>query len=62
MGLVLRASHLNVAQKILNDFFRYQIRGGLVGSFFLISGRTIFPKVLYMFLIGKDMGAISFLV
>jgi len=38
-----RAAHLNVAQKILNDFFRYQIRGGLVGFFFLFTDGHLLP-------------------
>jgi hypothetical protein len=38
-----RAAHLNVAQKILNDFFRYQIRGGLVGCFFLFTDGHLLP-------------------
>jgi hypothetical protein len=38
-----RAAHLNVAQKILNDFFRYQIRGGLVGCFFLFTDCHLLP-------------------
>jgi len=38
-----RAAHLNVAQKILNDFFRYQIRGGFVGCFFLFTDGHLLP-------------------
>lgn len=38
-----RAAHLNVAQKVLNDFFRYQIRGGLVGCFFLFTDGHLLP-------------------
>ena len=38
-----RAAHLNVAQKVLNDFFRYQIRNGLVGSFFLFTDGHLLP-------------------
>jgi transposase len=38
-----RAAHLNIAQKILNDFFRYQIRGGFVGCFFLFTDGHLLP-------------------
>jgi transposase len=38
-----RAAHLNVAQKILNNFFRYQIRGGFVGCFFLFTDGHLLP-------------------
>ena len=38
-----RAAHLNVAQKVLNDFFRHQIRGGLVGCFFLFTDGHLLP-------------------
>jgi hypothetical protein len=38
-----RAAHLNVAQKILDDFFGYQIRGGLVGCFFLFTDGHLLP-------------------
>lgn len=37
------AAQLNVAQKVLNDFFRYQIRGGLVGCFFLFTDGHLLP-------------------
>ncbi len=38
-----RAAHLNVAQKILDDFFRHQIRGGLVGCYFLFTDGHLLP-------------------
>jgi transposase len=42
-GWFYRAAHLNVAQKVLNDFFRYQIRDGLVGCFFLFTDGHLLP-------------------
>jgi len=42
-GWFYRAAHLNVAQNILNDFFRHQIRGGLVGCFFLFTDGHLLP-------------------
>lgn len=42
-GWFYLAAHLNVAQKILNDFFRYQIRGGMVGCFFLFTDGHLLP-------------------
>ena len=38
-----RAAHLKVGQKILDDYFRYQIRGGLVGSHFLFTDGHLLP-------------------
>lgn len=38
-----RACHLKVGQKVLNDFFRYQIRGGFVGCFFLFTDGHLLP-------------------
>jgi len=38
-----RVAHLNVAQKVLDDFFRYQVRGGLVGSYFLFTDGHLLP-------------------
>jgi transposase len=38
-----RAAHLKVAQEVLNDFFRYQIRDGLVGCFFLFTDGHLLP-------------------
>lgn len=38
-----RAAHLKVGQKILDDFFSYQIRGGLVGSHFLFTDGHLLP-------------------
>jgi hypothetical protein len=38
-----RAAHLKVAQKTLDDFFRYQIRGGLVGCYFLFTDGHLLP-------------------
>jgi|LGVD01.1.fsa_nt_gb hypothetical protein len=38
-----RAAHLNVGQKIVDDFFRYQIRGGLVGLQFLFTDGHLLP-------------------
>ena len=42
-GWFYRVAHLNVAQKVLNDFFRYQIRDGLVGCFFLFTDGHLLP-------------------
>jgi len=42
-GWFYRAAHLNVAQNVLNDFFRYQIRDGLVGCFFLFTDGHLLP-------------------
>ncbi|RKX51360.1 MAG: hypothetical protein DRP50_08995 [Thermotoga sp.] len=38
-----RAAHLNVAQKVLDDLFRYQIRSGLVGVHFLFTDGHLLP-------------------
>lgn len=38
-----RAAHLNVGQKIVADFFRYQIRGGLVGLQFMFTDGHLLP-------------------
>ncbi|MCI5180906.1 MAG: hypothetical protein D3911_16620, partial [Candidatus Electrothrix sp. AW3_4] len=38
-----RAAHLQVGQKVLDDFFRYQIRAGLVGCSFLFTDGHLLP-------------------
>ena len=38
-----RAARLNIAQKVLDDLFRYQIRGGLVGIHFLFTDGHLLP-------------------
>jgi transposase len=38
-----RAAHLKVGQKVLDDFFRYQIRAGLVGCSFLFTDGHLLP-------------------
>ncbi|WYD80333.1 MAG: hypothetical protein V8K32_13600 [Candidatus Electrothrix gigas] len=38
-----RAAHLKVGQKVLDDFFRHQIRAGLVGCYFLFTDGHLLP-------------------
>ncbi|MCI5180874.1 MAG: hypothetical protein D3911_16455, partial [Candidatus Electrothrix sp. AW3_4] len=38
-----RAAHLKVGQKVLDDFFRYQIRAGLVSCYFLFTDGHLLP-------------------
>jgi len=38
-----RAAHLKVGQKVLDDFFCYQIKGGLVGLHFLFTDGHLLP-------------------
>ncbi len=38
-----RAAHLKVGQKVLDDFFRYQIRAGLVSCHFLFTDGHLLP-------------------
>jgi len=38
-----RAAHLQVGQKVLDDFFRYQIRAGLVSCYFLFTDGHLLP-------------------
>lgn len=38
------AAHLRIGRKVLDDFFRYQIRGGLVGLHFLLTPVKTLPS------------------
>ena len=38
-----RAAYLKVGQKVSDDFFRYQVRGGLVGCYFLFTDGHLLP-------------------
>ena len=38
-----RAAHLKIAQKVSDDFFRYQVRGGFVGCYFLFTDGHLLP-------------------
>lgn len=38
-----RAAHLHVGQKVLDDFFRYQVRSGLVSCYFLFTDGHLLP-------------------